>query len=170
MKKIIVFLLTFILIFTFSACGKNEDNEKYLVGVELLKETLETEPMSAWQARCFLEIGGYSTEEINTILKASNIDWNKQALKACEYELDEGPISKEGLINYLTLLKFSKAEIQYGLNNLDVVWHDQCLYAAMNYVSMGFTDELTIASQLVNDGFTQPEIDYAIALIYPKEK
>lgn len=170
MKKILIFLLTFILILTFSACGKNEDDEKYLAGMKILKETLETEPMSAWQARCFLEIEGYNTEEIDIIFKTSNINWHKQALQMCENEINEGPISKTALINHLTLLEFSESEIQYGLDNLNVIWHDQCLYAAMNYVSMGFTDELIISSQLANDGFTQSEIDYAIALIYPEEK
>jgi DNA-binding CsgD family transcriptional regulator len=171
MKKLLICLLVIIMSLAFVSCKVEPvETTNYLAGVQTVQELLATEPMSRWQTYCALTTYGYTNDEIDAILNMADVNWAQQAALICQTQIDTYPISKQALIGHLIILQFTSEEIDYGLKSLGAIkWEDQCLYAAMLYIGEGITDRDVVTQKLVEDGYTDSEIAYAIALSYAED-
>lgn len=164
MKKIITCILCILLAIVMVACAAktmNDYSEEVILVTDMVAET----PMSEKQAVNALLALNYSQKEIDIILEKVDVNWNYQALRVVQQELDVGPQSKLGLTKILEGLGFTAAQAQYGINTAEINWQEQCLYAAMNYIEQGLTKE-QVATNIITDGFTSAEWNYVIAKHY----
>lgn len=92
----------------------------------------------------------------------------KQALRKAEEYLSVMAFSKASLYEQLVVYdKFSKADAEFAVNNIDTDWKEQAAKKAEEYLSvMSFSRDELLNQLITYDKFNQEEAEYGISKVY----
>lgn len=90
----------------------------------------------------------------------------EQALKKAESYVQTAFMAKKGLRTQLDHEGYSKAEIDYALDNIEADWKEIALKSGENYMEFNKFTKSELKKQLKFEGFSKEEIDYALSKIF----
>ena len=70
--------------------------------------------------------------------------------------------SRSGLINQLEFEGYTEEDATYGVDALNVDWHEQAAAKADEYLDMMAFSRSGLIDQLVFEGFSQAEAEYGV--------
>jgi len=115
---------------------------------------------------------GFATSDAEFAINYLNPNWDQQAVEAAQGYLGMGSgFSEQGLLKQLTSSagsKFTEAQAEYAINNLNPDWDTQAVDAAKSYMQMGGFSQASLIQQLTSSygsGFTEAQAEYAASQV-----
>ena len=170
MKRILVFLLTLVLVLSFSACGSSETPQT-TAATEVqtaATKTLEQAIRSYLDAMIFsrqalidqLVFDGWPEQEAADAIDSAAIDWNAQALASAGLSAEISCLSQSGMTETLINEGFTKEEADYAVENCSADWMANAALSAENHLSYVTLSRAEMIAQLESEGFTHEQAVY----------
>jgi SOS response regulatory protein OraA/RecX len=89
----------------------------------------------------------------------------EMAVDAARSSLDSLGVSRRGLVQQLVEAGYSTEVAEFAVDRVDGHWKNEAATAANRHLNTGSFTSSELRNQLSFEGFTEPQIDYALAAV-----